>query len=119
MTILYKWMVESLKVKNTTNVITQVFWRCDAEDNSNKLSSACSGVRELVLSNSFVPYDQLTETQVLEWCFAPESIEVQDRNGNTVETIVKLLKEDAEAQIANQIARQLAEKESRPALPWA
>jgi hypothetical protein len=118
MTIAYKWMVESLKVKDTTNVVTQVFWRCDAEDDANKLSAACSGIRELVLGNTFVPYEQLTQTQVLDWCFAPETIEIQDRSGNVVETIVKFLKNDVEAQIADQITRQLAQKESTPALPW-
>jgi hypothetical protein len=119
MTITYKWMVESLKVKDTTNVVTQVFWRCDAEDDANKLSAACSGIRELILGDTFVPYDQLTETQVLDWCFAPETIQIQDRNGNVVQTIVKLLKEDAEAQVTGQIARQLAQNASEPALPWA
>lgn len=112
----YKWLVEKVVTTGDTNVVTQVYWRCTA--NSNKLSASCAGIRELVLGDTFVPYDQLTEQQVLDWCFAPQVITWTDFEGNAQST-TKLLKDEAEAQVASQIARQLAKKQSEPALPWA
>lgn len=114
--ITYKWLVEKMVTTGDVNVVTQVYWRCNA--NEGELSASCSGIRNLVLGDTFIPYDQLTEQQVLDWCFAPEVI-ILTNVDNTTTTITKLVKEEGEAQVAGQIARQLAQKAAEPALPWA
>jgi hypothetical protein len=93
--ITYKWSIEKVVV-TTNDAVTHVYWRCDGTDNVN--SAACAGIKELVLGDSFTPYDQLTEQQVLDWCFT--------------------IKDDAEGQVAGQIANQILKKQAEPALPW-
>lgn len=86
--------------------------------NDDLLAAAASYTRTLTRGDSFIPYDQLTEKQVLDWCFAPEVITWADKD-NVPQSMIKHLKDEGEAQVASQIARQLAQKESEPALPWA
>jgi hypothetical protein len=114
--ITFKWSVEKVITTGSTNVITQVYWRCHA--NQDELSASCYGIRNLVLGDTFIPYDQLTEQQVLDWCFAPEIITWKDQN-NVDQSFTKHIKDEAEAQVTEQIERQLAKKASEPALPWA
>ena len=71
MTIL--WLIERLLVKPTegslTDVVITADWRCNgSQDNySGTCYGSCSFAPP---SGSFTPYDQLTEQQVLDWCFA-------------------------------------------------
>ena len=71
MTIL--WLIERLLVKPTegsnTDVVITADWRCNgSQDNySGTCYGSCSFAPP---SGSFTPYDQLTEAQVLDWCFA-------------------------------------------------
>jgi len=104
-----KWTIEKLKVTGDTNIVTQVYWRC--EDGQ----AACAGVRDLVLGDTFTAYDQLTEQQVLDWVFAPKVVELQDVNGDVVETVTHDIKAKAEAEVAAILAQQNVD----PALPWA
>ena len=104
-----KWTIEKLKVTGDTNIVTQVYWRC--EDGQ----AACAGVRELVLSDTFTAYDKLTEQQVLGWVFEPKVTELKDANGDVVETITRDIKAEAEAEVAALLAQQTVD----PALPWA
>ena len=113
--ITYKWSIEKVIV-TTNDAVTHVHWRCHGTDQIN--GAACSGVKELILGDSFIPYLDLTEQQVLDWCYAPETIEIKDVEGNLVETIIKHLKDDAEGQVAGQIANQILKKQAEPALPW-
>lgn len=118
MSISFKWSVHRVRVIPTqgqrTNLITAVDWFCQAFDDVNNITTSAAGTRELTASDSFIPYDQLTEQQVLDWCFAPEVITLEDQT-----TITKLLKDEGEAQVTGQIERQLAQKAAEPALPWA
>jgi len=95
----YQWLIEKVTV-TTGNIVTHVHWRCNGIDSENIVSFA--GVCELVIKDTPIPYDQLTEQQVLDWCFAFENF-----------------KTDVETQIAEQIASQIAQKANEPALPWA
>ena len=117
----FKWSIEKLKVapqqEGKTNVVIQADWLCVALDEKGIPQTAAAGVKSFTLGDSFTPFGQLTEEQVLQWCFEPETITNTDREGN-VTTTVRLLKDEGEAQVAGQIARQLAQKESEPALPW-
>jgi len=105
-----KWTIEKLKVTGDTNIVTQVYWRCEDDK-----QASCAGVRDLVLGDTFTAYDQLTEQQVLDWVFAPKVVELQDANGNVVETVTHDIKAEAEAEVAAILAQQNVD----PALPWA
>jgi hypothetical protein len=108
-----KWTIEKVKVTGSTNVVTQVYWRCEDGE------AACAGVRDLVLGDTFTAYDQLTEQQVLSWIFAPEVLELKDSEGNVVETITRDIKAQAESEVAALLAIKEAQKQSEPVLPWS
>jgi len=107
-----KWTIEKLKVTGDTNIVTQVYWRCEAVEDDK--SAACAGVRDLVLGDTFTAYDQLTEQQVLGWVFEPKVTELKDANGDVVETVTHDIKAEAEAEVAALLAQQVVD----PALPW-
>ena len=71
MTIL--WLIERLLVKPTegsnTDVVITADWRCNgSQDNySGTCYGSCSFQPP---TGSFTPYDELTEQQVLDWCYA-------------------------------------------------
>lgn len=92
----FKWSVNKVTVAED-NLVTQVDLTVTATDGDNTTSAAYT--RTLARGDSFIPYDQLTEDQVLDWCFPT-------------------VKDEGEAQVAGQIARQLAQKAAEPALPW-
>jgi hypothetical protein len=121
MSISFKWSVHRVRVIPTqgekTNLVTSVDWFCQAFDDVNNITTSAAGTRELTAGDGFIPYDQLTEQQVLDWCFAPEVITWTDTN-NVEQTITKHLKDEGEAQVTGQIERQLAQKAAEPALPW-
>jgi hypothetical protein len=118
MNISYKWLVEKLTVKQNNKLVISVEWRCYGVDEDSGFSAAMAGVIALEPSDTFIPYDQLTEQKVFDWCFEPKTITQTDKEGNVI-TIVKHLKDEGEAQVAGQIARQLGQKAAEPALPWA
>lgn len=105
----FKWSINKVTVAQD-NLITQVDLIVTATDGENTVSAAYT--RDLVRGDSFIPYDQLTEQQVLAWCFEPDVIVFGE------ESITRLIKDEGEAQVAGQIARQLAQKQTEPALPW-
>ena len=67
------WLIERLLVKpvegSETNVVITADWRCNGSQES--FNGTCYGSCSFQPpSGSFTPYDQLTEAQVLEWCYA-------------------------------------------------
>ena len=105
----FKWSVEKVTV-TSNNIVTHVHWR--VEGTQDDMVAAYAGIKKLILKDTFIPYQQLTEQQMLDWCFEPEIIVLEEQS------TTKHLKAEGEAQVAGQIARQLAQKESEPALPW-
>jgi hypothetical protein len=83
------------------------------------ISESYSGSRSFSLGDTFVPYNQLTEQQVLNWCFEPEIVEIKDFGSDAVIRTTFDLKQNAEKQVINQIEKTLAQKAIEPALPWA
>lgn len=116
--ITYAWTIDKLTVAED-NLVVKVDWRVTATDDENNITASAAGVRELTRADGFIPYEQLSEQQILDWCFRPETITVTYPMDNNVTTIVKNLQSEGEAQVADQIARQLAQKAAEPALPWA
>ena len=70
--ITLSWIIERLLVKPTEGTLTDVVitadWRCNgSQDNySGTCYGSCSFAPP---SGEFTPYDQLTEAQVLNWCY--------------------------------------------------
>ena len=67
------WIIERLLVKPTegsyTDVVITADWRCNGSQES--FSGTCYGSCSFAPpTGSFTPYDQLTEQQVLDWCYA-------------------------------------------------
>ena len=71
MTIL--WLIERLLTKpvegSNTDVVITADWRCNGTQES--FSGTCYGSCSFAPpTGSFTPYNELTEQQVLDWCFA-------------------------------------------------
>ena len=102
MTIL--WIIERLLVKpiegSNPDVVITADWRCNGTDET--YSGTCYGSCSFAPpSGEFTPYDQLTEQQVLDWCYA---------NGVDQAAI--------EANVSLQIADQINPPVIAPPLPW-
>ncbi len=104
--ILYKWIIHKLQVAED-NLVVKVDFTVTGTDGDNTASAAYS--RNLIRGDSFISFDQLTEQQVLDWCFAPEVATWTDIDGNE-QSSTRLIKDEGEAQVAGQIARQLTQK---------
>jgi hypothetical protein len=104
-----------------TNIVTKVEWFVKAVDKENNVSASTSGIRNFSLGDTFTPFENLTEEQVLNWCFAPQLVTQTDSKSN-VNSTIKHLKVDIEAQVTKQIAEQIERKlikiVTEPALPW-
>ena len=75
MTIL--WLIERLLVKPTegpnTDVVITADWRCNGtvQSPTEAYSGTCYGSCSFAPpTGSFTPYEDLTQEQVLSWCFA-------------------------------------------------
>jgi hypothetical protein len=98
------WIIERLlvrKVEGTySDVVITADWRCNGSQ--DQYSGTCYGSASFAApSGSFTPYDQLTEQQVLDWCFS---------NGVDQKAI--------EANVSAQIADQINPPVIAPPLPW-
>ena len=67
------WIIERLLVKPTEGTLTDVVitadWRCNGSQDS--YSGTCYGSCSFAPpTGSFTPYADLTQDQVLDWCFA-------------------------------------------------
>ena len=110
----FKWLVNKLTVAED-NIVIRVDMTVTAIDGDNTASAVY--FRDLVRGDKPVPYAQLTEQQVLGWCFEPIVTTWTDMN-KKAQSSTRLIKDDGESQVAGQIARQLAQKAAEPSLPW-
>jgi hypothetical protein len=115
MTVSYKWSIQKLQVLPQTedgkvNAVTHAYWSCTATDNN--VSATATGIKFLKLSESFIAFDQLTEQQVLGWCFALSTIVVDGKE------LVLNTKETGEAQAISQLQAKVEKVRTEPALPW-
>jgi hypothetical protein len=103
--ITLSWIIERLLVKPTEGTLTDVVitadWRCNGTDGT--YSGTCYGSTSFAppSGSGFTPYDQLTEQQVLGWCYA---------NGVDQAAI--------EANVTQQINDQINPPIIAPPLPW-
>jgi hypothetical protein len=102
--ITLSWIIERLLVKPTEGTLTDVVitadWRCNGTQES--FSGTCYGSTSFAPpSGSFTPYEDLTQDQVLNWCYA---------NGVDQAAI--------EANVSLQIENQINPPIIAPPLPW-
>jgi hypothetical protein len=102
--ITLSWIIERLLVKPTegthTDVVITADWRCNGSQ--DQYSGTCYGSTSFAPpSGKFTPYEDLTEAQVLSWCFA---------NGVDQAAI--------EANVTQQINDQINPPIIAPPLPW-
>ena len=102
MTIL--WLIERLLVKpvegSNTDVVITADWRCNGSQ--DQYSGTCYGSASFAPpSENFTPYPNLTQEQVLGWCFS---------NGVDQAAI--------EANVSLQIQNQINPPIIAPPLPW-
>ena len=102
--ITLSWIIERLLVKPTegslTDVVITADWRCNGTQ--DQYSGTCYGSASFAPpSGEFTPYPDLTQDQVLGWCFA---------NGVDQKAI--------EANVTLQIENQINPPVIAPPLPW-
>jgi hypothetical protein len=98
------WIIERLLVKPTEGTLTDVVitadWRCNGSQ--DQYSGTCYGSASFAPpTDSFTPYEDLTEQQVLGWCYT---------NGVDKTAI--------EANVTAQIENQINPPVIAPPLPW-
>ena len=98
------WIIERLLCKpvegSLTDVVITADWRCNGTQ--DQYSGTCYGSCSFAPpSGEFTPYEDLTEQQVLDWCFA---------NGVDQTAI--------EANVTQQIENQINPPIIAPPLPW-
>ena len=103
--ITLSWIIERLLVRPTegslTDVVITADWRCNGTDGT--YIGTCYGSASFAPpTGSFTPYPDLTEQQVLEWCWS---------NGVDQTAI--------EANVTQQIENQINPPVIAPPLPWA
>lgn len=68
----YNWIIESMQTKpqegSNTDVVVTAFWRCNGTfaDTNGTAYGSCSFPPP---DGEFTPYAQLTQDQVLGWCY--------------------------------------------------
>jgi hypothetical protein len=102
--ITLSWIIERLLVKPTegslTDVVITADWRCNGTDET--YSGTCYGSCSFAPpTDSFTPYEDLTQDQVLGWCYS---------NGVDQKAI--------EANVTAQIENQINPPVIAPPLPW-
>ncbi len=103
-TISINWIIKQLSVKKTegslSDVVVAANWSCRASDGT--YSAVLTGCTNFAPpSGEFTPYEDLTQDQVLGWCFA---------NGVDQAAI--------EANVTQQINDQINPPVIAPPLPW-
>ena len=102
----YNWVISQLDCVPQTaegaDYVVTAHWSCNGSDGtySGSVYSTCGFA--VVQGEQFVPYADLTQDQVLGWCWA-----------NGVD------KDSAEAAVAQQIENQINPPIVSPPLPWA
>jgi hypothetical protein len=99
------WVIEQMWVKpqedGQTDVVVTAAWRCNGVEESYTGTVYGTAGFTLQQGGDFTPYDQLTQEQVLGWCW---------ENG--------VDKDATEANVAKQIEDQINPPITTPPLPW-
>ena len=74
MTIAYTWKVTNVKVteiNNTPNTVVYTYWEKTGKDEEGNEGTFYGGTSfsadNVIEGSTFIPFDELTETEVIEW----------------------------------------------------
>ena len=110
----FKWSVNKVTVAEN-DLVVKVGFTVTGTDGDNSAASAYT--RNLTRGDTFTPFIELSEQQVLDWCFLPEISTWLDMD-NVERSSTRRIKDEGEAQVTGQIERRLAKAACEPALPW-
>lgn len=100
------WIIEWIKCKPAegqyTDVVITAGWRCNGV-NGGYTATSYSSTSFAGPGDPFTPYDQLTEQQVLDWCWADGGVN----------------KAEVEATVEQKIQSQINPPVIQLPLPWA
>ncbi len=102
------WQIEWLKTTPSSatppEFVIECGWRCTGNQDgfSGTVYGTCSFTQAAEADGSFTPFAELTEAQVLDWCWASG-----------------VPKEATEANVAQQIETQKNPPVIQPPLPWS
>lgn len=108
MTTEFTWLIEVMECKpqegDLTDVVITAHWRCNGVDSSDSsfTGTAYGACGFSAPGDPFIPYDELTQDQVLGWCW---------ENGVDKDAI--------ESSVNQQIQNKINPPVIKPPLPWA
>ena len=111
----FNWKVLSVdcypQKDNLTNVIYIIYWQCVGEQDGYTAALE-RNTKVNCDPDNFIPFDQLTEAQVLGWVWDAEAYKVRNQPAVTVKTATEL-------EIQNMLNVQINPPVISPILPWA
>lgn len=85
---MYTWSILSLERNTSDGGVVVAHWRCDGADGDYKAGAYGSvGFTPDPEAEGFIPFDQLTEADVLEWVYA--SVDKTEIEGKIAEKIAE------------------------------
>jgi hypothetical protein len=109
MSVTITWVIEWMSVKPTegslTDVVVTAGWRCNGAQTANSVDYTATNYGSASFpapESTFIPYNQLTQAQVLGWCWA---------NGVDKTAVEEGLQTNIDSQINPTVIQ--------PLLPWA
>lgn len=119
MSINFDWKIEQLLVDansaNRANVVTTAAWRCTGKSvvDGEEFVSGLFGKCEFdAPTDSFTNYDQLSQEQVLGWCFAMPDVNPDGSSGKGIN------KAAIESKIEQQILSRIQSQKIEQNIPW-
>jgi hypothetical protein len=86
----YTWTIAQLDREANTGGVTVAHWRVSAEDEGHTAGAyGTAGFTPDPESETFVPFEEVTEADVLEWIWAQESFnkdEIEENLAKQIET---------------------------------
>lgn len=90
------WQIDSMNISSQpiageNKVVLTAQWRCvGTNDNLTASSYGSCSFPEPTIGGQFTPYEQLTQSQVLDWCYA-NGVDKTDIEKNVTESVTNLV----------------------------
>jgi hypothetical protein len=82
------WSISTLESQTDTGAVFVAHWRCDATDGDYSAGAyGTAGFTPDPEAPGFIPYDDLTEADVLAWLFAQEGFDRDEKEAQLLSQI--------------------------------